>query len=498
MSRHTINSIYAFCIKELIYFVHVSVSMTQREIIGKTPKISKLAVALAIAGLMIIGGFVALASSQPTATSPTANAAATSQSILPNPVMNTNITWSTFYNGWSPLEYNTSTGNNTLHTQLNPSFANPISINPLDIVSKQLNPATATNLSKWSIQPATNGSVATLGTNNGIYITLNESAQAATKTYNLYTISPTSLPSNNLAYDYITIGFKLTGTPQTGPIANFYANNGNASYASPTINTDMTEYLTTSFASFATNTSQQNSILTRGINIGINLALPKTTANNTYTATITELAISETPYDLGTMTNTTGANNAVTSVIGNAELNTLNPNFAWTSITNNGYTVATSQQLQNVTIAQTAINNNGYSEQVTYQGTEYLPSAPDLSYSGSTISMAMNVSGKQFTIATLNGISYLSTIQGKANGTFVFDTVNPNNQNSIILQLDYTTAQWNSVSGAPPFFSLAGLEYYWWVGLIGFFSLIGLGSAALAHWGGEEENLRTPKGKFGR
>ena len=450
--------------------------MTQREIIGKTPKISKLAIALAIAGLMIAGGFVALASSQPTATSPTANAAATSQSILPNPVMNTNITWSTFYNGWSPLEYNTSTGNNTLHTQLNPSFANPISINPLDIVSKQLNPATATNLSKWSIQPGTNGSVATLGTNNGIYITLNESAQAATKTYNLYTISPTSLPSNNLAYDYITIGFKLTGTPQTGPIANFYANNGNASYASPTINTDMTEYLTTSFASFATNTSQQNSILTRGINIGINLALPKTTANNTYTATITELAISETPYDLGTMTNTTGANNAVTSVIGNAELNTLNPNFAWTSITNNGYTVATSQPLQNLTTEQTSINDGSYVEQVTYQGYEQLPSAPDLTYGETNISMPMNIPGNQYVVANVNGVSYLSGITTKDNGTYNFGTVNPNSQNTIVLELKYTQAQWNGISAPPVWYSVAGIEYYWYVFLGVLLGLIGLGA----------------------
>jgi hypothetical protein len=100
--------------------------------------------------------------------------------------------------------------------------------------------------------------------------------------------------------------------------------------------------------------------------------------------------------------------------------------------------------------------------------------------------MAMNVSGKQFTIATLNGISYLSAIQAKSNGTFVFGTVNPNNQNSIILQLDYTTSQWNSVSGAPSFWSIQGIEYYWYIFLGVVLGAIGLGAGVSAH----SENLR--------
>lgn len=486
--------------------------MTQREIIGKTPHTMRLLLAIALAIIMIAGGFVVLASSQPTATSPKATAAATTASILPNPVMNTNITWSTFYNGWSPLEYSTGSANLTLNTGLSNTYANPISLNPADMVSIGTLQNDKVGSTTWNSKapsygnPPAGGAIAaagnySIGGVNEPYLTENTSAAAANEQAldTLPEVLLSQLPSNNPQYDYITYGAYLSGAALTGVNANLKLDNGTADYlmTNTTILPGQTLY-------FSQNLQQINKEVGKGFNLTgsqaltniqfqMVLNLPTSSSNNTYNLRTFALAITTYPLILGQ--NASGTQ--ITNTIGNAQLSSFAPT-APATVYNSGYTVATSQQLQNVTIAQTAINNNGYSEQVTYQGTEYLPSAPDLSYSGSTISMAMNVSGKQFTIATLNGISYLSTIQGKANGTFVFDTVNPNNQNSIILQLDYTTAQWNSVSGAPPFFSLQGLEYYWWVGLIGFFSLIGLGSAALAHWGGEEENLRTPKGKFGR
>ena len=56
----------------------------------------------------------------------------------PMPVMNTNITWSTFHNGWNPLEYNNGTENKTLKTNINTQNQQAISVNPWNIQSQAI------------------------------------------------------------------------------------------------------------------------------------------------------------------------------------------------------------------------------------------------------------------------------------------------------------------------------------------------------------------------
>ena len=481
--------------------------MTQREIIGKTPKISKLAIALAIAGLMIAGGFVALASSQPTATSPTANAAATGQSILPDPTLNTNITWSTFYNGWNPLEYANGSANLTLNTGLSQYYANPITINPAGIQSKTLNGKYAGenffSPANYVLRGTGQSQVSIGNTSDSIYMKGNATSTVSLSASETIQIPWAQMPSQNTAFDYITATLSLSAGAGATTYAALTIGNQTAAgvfvkevYSTLHATAGKTIYLSESIAQLIASTGMQvNSTTNSYIYIGFRLYQAAGTAADTPIATLTMNNFAITTYPIILGQNSTGA--TVANGAGTIALRTFKPTTPMT-LQNGSYTVAVSQTLQNTIISQTAINQNGYSEQVSYQGTEYLPTAPYLTYTASNISMPMNVSGSQFTIANVNGVSYLSAIQAKHNGTFLFALVNPNQQNSVILQVDYTTAQWNSVSGAPPFFSLAGLEYYWWVGLIGFFSLIGLGSAALAHWGGEEENLRTPKGKFGR
>ena len=221
--------------------------------------------------------------------------------------------------------------------------------------------------------------------------------------------------------------------------------------------------------------------------------MPSTTATTIENMTITGMALSTTAHSLGIKNNS-----QMTATLTTAHLSQFTPNFPWTKITKNGYTVAVSQSMQNETESQSSIISGNYIEQATYQGTFSLPTAPDLSYSETTITMNMSIPGTQFEVANLNGISYLSQIQTKTNGTFTFGTVNPNQQNSIILETKFTASQWNASTSAPSFFSVQGLEYYWWVGLIGLMSVIGLGAAASSHFSGEEENLKIPKGKFGR
>ena len=154
--------------------------------------------------------------------------------------------------------------------------------------------------------------------------------------------------------------------------------------------------------------------------------------------------------------------------------------------------------MQNPIESQSQISSSTYIEQATYQGTFYTPTAPDLTYTNSNITLPVNIAGNQYEVANLNGISFLSTLQTKDNGTFSFGSINPNNQNTLILEVEYTASQWNASTNAPSFFSIQGIEYYWWVGVIGLLSIVGLGAAASSHFNGAEENLKVPKGKFGR
>ena len=59
-----------------------------------------------------------------------------------------------------------------------------------------------------------------------------------------------------------------------------------------------------------------------------------------------------------------------------------------------------------------------------------------------------------------------------------FGNVNPNNANTIVLEVDYTASQWNSVSNAPSFWNdpLGAIEYYWYISLGVLLGAIGLGA----------------------
>jgi hypothetical protein len=223
------------------------------------------------------------------------------------------------------------------------------------------------------------------------------------------------------------------------------------------------------------------------------MIIPKAPSADTWTLNIFAYAITSYPISLGE--NATGS--PQTEMHGDAQLTQFNPTSA-ASVYNNGYSIALSQPMQNITEQQTSINDGTFTEQATYQGIFTLPSAPDLEYSASNITVPLAIPGSQYEVANLNGASYLSSIQTHTNGTFSFGTVNPNQQNSLVLEVKYTSAQWDASSSAPSFFTLAGIEYYWWVAVLGLMGLIGLGSLAISHFGGTEETLRVPKGKFGR
>ena len=435
--------------------------------------------------------------------------AASTGSYIPNPEINSNITWSTFYNRWSPLEYSNGTSNLTLNTDMSNIYANPISVNPSDIQANHTltYDKMGTMTSNWTsdiiIAGAWNGgSVATTSIQDGHYIiTANTSKSAASSPSYTMKVPLSTFPSTNPSYDYLTIIYGLSGTPLTGAYLQTMLGNGTSNhFLSATTQAEGNNYFSLSLAQLQKNFNYTPSFNTSGeykaseLTIQIYFNLPTTTTDSEYTMTIYGMAFTDYPLTLGE--NATG--NIISQSGSTAHLSTLAPSFQWSSIINDGYTVSVSQSMQNPTTQQTSINNNNLIEQGTYQGYFELPTAPDLSFSNTNITLQMSLSGKQYEVANLNGISYLSSIQAKSNGTFSFGTVNPNSQNTIILEVEFTASQWNASSTAPSFWSIQGLEYYWWLGVVGLLSFIGLGSLAASHWGGTEENLKIPKGKFGR
>ena len=429
--------------------------------------------------------------------------AASVSNYTPAPTMNTNVTWLSFHNGWKPLEYSNGTGNQTLAANPSGFYTNPISVNPVDLQSTYLTNSNATgtpfnssHLATLTSSSTNGGAVQTASYANGIYTLTDNTSAADSNTGQWYLpgyISDTLLPSNNMAFDYVTVAFSLSGQSMTGVSAYLVIWNSTAPQAGIVPNTTIYPGQSiwesaplSDFKGENFNTTVSSKLI---LDLELNLPVHSST---TYTIKLSALTITTAPLYLGN--NASGTEH----ISINPKFSTFNPDFPWTSVTNNGYSVAISQSMQNTTEQQTSINDGSFSEQATYQGIFELPTAPDLTYQAANISVALTIPGTQYEVANLNGISYLSSIQTHSNGTFTFSTVNPNSQNSLVIEVKYTTAQWDASSAPPSFFSLAGLEYYWWATLIAIMSFVGLGSAALSHFGANEEGLRIPKGKFGR
>ena len=452
-------------------------------------------------------------------------AAESTGSYIPNPTMNANITWSTFYNGWNPLEYSNGTTNLTLNAQESTFYQNPISVNPLDIQSPKLFNTSKTdfaNLSKWDIPAGSTfgssltqhiGSIATINGHKAVVLQTNATSTGATSWRPYFSLPFADYPSNNIAYDYLTVIANISSSFTTsgqslyiGVENQTYTNIAGSSsidVAGNHMNTSGTTIIYPgNLIEFSTPLSalkglNWNSSYSDGLTVQFYVSIPQVQTSTFETVTIDSIQMTENPLYIG-IAQVNGSQQALEDFTGNAQLTIFNPDFSWTTVNNNGYSVAVSQTLQDTTESQSAIFSSNYIEQATYQGMFSLPTAPDLSYAAPNITMPITLSGSQFEVANLNGASFLTTLQTKDNGTFSFGTVNPNNQNTLILEVEYTASQWNASTSAPSFWSVQGLEYYWWMGVIGLLSFIGLASLASLHWGGTEENLKIPKGKFGR
>ena len=431
-------------------------------------------------------------------------AVASSGSIQPNPTLNTNATWSTFHQGWSPLEYSNGTANLSLNAEINTAYNNPIAVSLQDIKSTQLQGTVKgigafDNVSAWKPANVANGGDAATGslspwqsesnTSGYLKLTTNSSTTSEDGLGAMINIPISDMPSSNGQFDYITMIYGATGQQVTGLYLNNMiqnqTNDGTFIRQPETFTNLGTYYQSISIAQL----KQDFTSSATEIQIGIGLELPKVTTASDYTLDLYGLAITTEPLTLGQVSTTNGTLTP-TEFNNTALLSSLNPDFSWTSIIDGGYTVSVSQAVQNLTTQQSSINSGSYIEQVEYQGQFELPAAPDLSYGPANLTEHFNVSTSQTQVLDINGVSYLSTISGKNNTVVLLSSVSPNSQTQFLQIVDYTQSQWTSISSPPGIFTLAGIEYYWEEFIIAVLAIVGVGAGAASR---HASNLRKVK-----
>ena len=427
-------------------------------------------------------------------------AATSSLNYQPNPSLNTQATWTSFNSSMAYNQYVNGTGK-PAYLNVEPGSGDYIFIKGNDIKSTYLQ---GDNVSGgiWDA-PMTAGTpgglaggstgqfgIASSGVGNVFYLNANTSNTAET-VYNQMpkNINATSFPSDNLAYDYITIIVHLTGKALTGVSGNIKLQNGTTgSPAQATILTvtpGQTAYISENLADIAKN-SGLNFNLTgsnaiNAVPIITSVNLPSYTSSNIYNLTVTGLALSTYPMSMGT--NSTGA--IITNSTGNdISLGNFKPAVPMTII-NNGYTENLTQPLSvlNYTTTQTPITSGNYIEQVGYQATFGLPTGLDISYTAANFTLPLSVPADQFQALDVNGVSYLSTLGNKTNGTVVLlSSVNPTSKISYLAYVDFTPSQWQSISHPAGIFTIAGIEYYWFIAVGAIAGLLGLaGGVRHAH-----------------
>ena len=420
---------------------------------------------------------------------------AVTANIQPAPTMNTNVSWSVFHSGWNPLEYSNGSANLTLNADTSTTYANPISVNPADVamngtLQNDKVAGTVWNAGKPTGSGTVNGgAVATtanvsIGNINTPSITINGSEAAANGGATLAqftsTIPITSLPSNNIQYDYLTIGMQLTGPKLTGVHTQLNLYNGSV-VTQPSeyvIDPGQTIYMSVNFAQLNTFNGGKGFNLTgsqaaTAFDATPYMVIPKAPSTDTWTLNVFAYALTTYPISLGE--NATGS--PQTEIHGSAALAQFNPTSA-ASVYNNGYSIALSQPMQNLTTQQSAVSSGSYVEQVEYQGQFNLPTAPDLSYGSANLTEQFNVPTAQTQVLDINGVSYLNAISGKNGTVQLLSSVNPNGQTQFLQIVDYTQSQWTSISSPPGIFTIQGIEYYWEEFIIAILAVVGIGAGA--------------------
>lgn len=412
-------------------------------------------------------------------------------SVIPNPTLNSNVSWQTFYNNWSTLEYNNGTANKTLNAGLSTIYKNPISINPTDIKTSSLQGKVAglqwQNTSNWIYNTPNNANITTTISNTSSSLIITSTGLNNVNQFTRIHIPISNLPSSNLQYDYLTMIFSVKSSTAIINPVEIGINAGNNTASSPIQEiyiTNETDHLSSTNETYFTAQGYitvslaKDSILSGFdyVQLGVWENLPAT--SDTITTTITGMALTTQPITLGTQVNKAGATITTTANNGLLELNKFDPSIPYTEVNNFGYQVAVSQTLQNESVAQSSINDGNFIEEATYQGILNMPTAPDLTYGTANISMPVELPGTQYKVLNINGESYTNTVSKMNNGTFTAGTANPNQPNNVIVEAYYTASEWDSASHVPSFWNapIQAMEYYWYVVLGIALGAVGLGA----------------------
>ncbi len=412
-------------------------------------------------------------------------AVATSTNYQPDPTLNTNATWATFYHGWNATEYNNGTANTTLNAGVSTIYKNPIAVNPTDIEAYGLlqndNLSKApkwNNTSNWVNSGGSVLSTGTLGKGTTLNIEDTLANTNATCTQTMFTIGETKYPSSSPGYDYITTAYTLTGPSLTG--AEAYLNIWNSTQdgmefkggdgITPGQTIYISEPLTDIGVGFNTTPGAGYS---NSMKLDYQIHTPKgAAAGDSWNLTISALAFTDYQIPLGT--NSTGS--PVVDAINPTLAHFGSNNLKYTKVLNGGYSVALSASPDNLSQVQTPITSGNYIEQVQYSGSFQLPSAPDLSYTTANITFPLTVPADQIQVLTLGGTSYTTTLGNRTNGTVQLVSGMPaTGATAYYAIVDYTASQWQSISHPAGFFTYDGIAYYYWLAIGAIASLLALG-----------------------
>jgi len=471
---------------------------------------------IAIAGVFISVAIFLMTATQP-AIAPEA-APATTQTTAgvaqPTPYENTNITWSSYNASMARNEYLNGTGAaGYINAEPSVFYQNYISVNPSHIIAPKIleNDKLGTLQTTWDSSPwATGTSIAnvTFSTSqkNISGVPVETLTADVSGTHNarqqgmVYNIPPSNYSSQNLEYDYVTFIMNFAVPRNSGAVGGVTLQND--TYSAIEIGnliTSGTYYFSENLAQIQKNaeyTVTWNTTAGSGYSslLGIvpYINIPEGAPNGTYSITITALAMTTYPITFGS--NYTGS--TITSAP-TLQLSNFHPDVNNVTIVNNGYSEALSMPIemgQNYTQTQNQISSGNYIEETTTQGNLEYPTGTDISYTGTNITMSLNgIGGIQIPVLDINGVSYTGKVSNMSgNQTLYAGTVNPNEPNNVIYQVEYTASQWNSITSPPFFLSVQGIEYYWWIGIIAIFGGLGIFAGAKSYATGKEENLRAP------
>jgi len=432
------------------------------------------------------------------------------------PYLNTNVTWSAFNSSMTPNEYLNGTASpNYINAEPSVFYKNYISINPsLIIANHALQNDTLGSLSTtWDsyLWGSISGSATNVTVSNSWANVSNMGEEKLTTditgthssvwAHMGYTINAPNYSSQNTMYDYVTAIISVSTPINSGAVGtlSLWNSSGAGAGYTPSISSG-TYYISESLAQYEKNTNYSITFNTTdgkgySSNVGpmLNLQIPSGSPDGTYSITLNGLAMTTYPISFGSNANgTTITNNA-----GNLQLTEFHPDISNVTIANGGYSEALSEPMSmglNYTYTQAQITGSQFIEENTQEANLEFPTGSDISYSNSNISLILNgISGNQIGIYNINGVSYSSSVSDThGNQTLYTGSVNPNQPNNVIIQTEYTAQQWNSITQAPFFLSVQGIEYYWWIFLIGTFGAIGIFAGLRSYSEGKEENLRAP------